>query len=82
MNGERRQIAPVGEQIAPPPIAIEWLSSIMTLATGGCLMTGTPAGIGLFQEPPAFLVPGDVVTVSASGIGDLTNPVVNARGHP
>jgi 2-keto-4-pentenoate hydratase/2-oxohepta-3-ene-1,7-dioic acid hydratase in catechol pathway len=76
VNGELRQDALVGEQIGPPPVAIEWLSSIITLEAGDCLMTGTPAGCGTFMDPPRFLRPGDVVTVSASGIGELTNPVV------
>jgi 5-carboxymethyl-2-hydroxymuconate isomerase len=76
VNGELRQDALVAEQIGPPPVAIEWLSSIITLEPGDCLMTGTPAGCGTFMDPPRFLRPGDVVTVSASGIGELTNPVV------
>ena len=76
VNGERRQSALVGEQIGPPPVAIEWLSSIITLEPGDCLMTGTPAGCGTFLDPPRFLQPGDTVTVSASGIGEVTNPVV------
>jgi 2-keto-4-pentenoate hydratase/2-oxohepta-3-ene-1,7-dioic acid hydratase in catechol pathway len=76
VNGELRQDALVGEQIGPPPVAIEWLSSVITLEPGDCLMTGTPAGCGTFMDPPRFLRPGDVVTVSASGIGELTNPVV------
>jgi 2,4-didehydro-3-deoxy-L-rhamnonate hydrolase len=76
VNSELRQDALVGEQIGPPPVAIEWLSSIITLEPGDCLMTGTPAGCGTFTQPPRFLEPGDVVTVSASGIGELTNPVV------
>ena len=76
VNGELRQDALVGEQIGPPPVAIEWISSIMTLEPGDCLMTGTPAGCGTFMDPPKFLQPGDTVTVSASGIGELTNPVV------
>lgn len=79
VNGELRQEALAGDQIAPPPVAIEWLSSVMTLRPGDCLMTGTPSGIGLFRDPPAFLAPGDVVTVSASGIGALTNPVAAAE---
>jgi 2-keto-4-pentenoate hydratase/2-oxohepta-3-ene-1,7-dioic acid hydratase in catechol pathway len=84
VNGELRQDALVGEQIGPPPVAIEWISSIITLEPGDCLMTGTPAGCGTFMEPPRFLQPGDVVTVSAEGIGELTNPVVagTARTHP
>lgn len=84
VNGELRQRALAGEQIGPPPVAIEWLSSIITLEPGDCLMTGTPAGCGTFLAPPRFLQPGDTVTVSASGIGELTNPVVAgvARSHP
>jgi 2-keto-4-pentenoate hydratase/2-oxohepta-3-ene-1,7-dioic acid hydratase in catechol pathway len=75
VNGELRQDALVGEQIGPPPVAIEWLSSVITLEPGDILSTGTPAGCGTFMDPPRFLVPGDVVTVSAEGIGELTNPV-------
>ena len=76
VNGELRQDAPVSDQDLPPPEAIEWLSSIITLEPGDILSTGTPAGIGTFREPPAFLQPGDTVTVSASGIGSITNPVI------
>jgi len=81
VNGELRQSALAGDMIASPSAAIEWLSSIITLDPGDCLMTGTPAGCGTFMRPPRFLRPGDVVTCSASGIGDLTNQVVagNAR---
>jgi 2,4-didehydro-3-deoxy-L-rhamnonate hydrolase len=84
VNGELRQDAQVGEQIGPPPVAIEWLSSIITLESGDCLMTGTPAGCGTFLDVPSFLQPGDTVSVSASGIGELTNPVVAgaARTYP
>jgi 2-keto-4-pentenoate hydratase/2-oxohepta-3-ene-1,7-dioic acid hydratase in catechol pathway len=76
VNGELRQDALVGEQLGPPPVAIEWISSVITLEPGDCLSTGTPAGCGTFMDPPRFLQPGDTVTVSASGIGELTNPVV------
>jgi 2-keto-4-pentenoate hydratase/2-oxohepta-3-ene-1,7-dioic acid hydratase in catechol pathway len=84
VNGDPRQDSLVSDQIGPPPEAIEWLSSIITLRPGDCLSTGTPAGCGTFLNPPAFLHPGDTVTVSASGIGDLTNPVVagTARTFP
>jgi 2-keto-4-pentenoate hydratase/2-oxohepta-3-ene-1,7-dioic acid hydratase in catechol pathway len=81
VNGELRQDALVGEQIGPPPVAIEWLSSVITLEPGDCLMTGTPAGCGTFMNPPRFLEPGDTVTVSASGIGELTNPVVQGTAR-
>ena len=81
VNGELRQSALVGEQLGPPPVAIEWLSSNITLEPGDCLMTGTPAGCGTFMDPPRFLQPGDVVRVSASGIGELTNTVVQGTAR-
>jgi 2,4-didehydro-3-deoxy-L-rhamnonate hydrolase len=76
VNGEQRQDALISDQLFPPPVAIEWLSSIITLDPGDVISTGTPAGIGLFRDPPALLQPGDTVTVSATGIGEVTNPVV------
>jgi 2-keto-4-pentenoate hydratase/2-oxohepta-3-ene-1,7-dioic acid hydratase in catechol pathway len=81
VNGELRQDALVGEQIGAPPDAIEWLSSVITLEPGDILSTGTPAGCGTFMDPPRFLQPGDTVTVSASGIGELTNPVVQGTAR-
>lgn len=81
VNGELRQDARAGEQLGPPPAAIEWLSSVITLDPGDVLSTGTPAGCGTFMSPPAFLQPGDTVTVSASGIGELTNPVVQGTSR-
>jgi 2-keto-4-pentenoate hydratase/2-oxohepta-3-ene-1,7-dioic acid hydratase in catechol pathway len=42
----------------------------MTLLPGDVLLTGTPAGVGPMR-------PGQTVTVSISGIGSLTNPVVD-----
>ena len=81
VNGELRQDALIGEQIGAPPAAIEWLSSVITLEPGDILSTGTPAGCGTFMDPPRFLQPGDTVTVSASGIGELTNPVVQGTAR-
>jgi 2-keto-4-pentenoate hydratase/2-oxohepta-3-ene-1,7-dioic acid hydratase in catechol pathway len=81
VNGELRQDALISEQIGAPPAAIEWLSSVITLEPGDILSTGTPAGCGTFMDPPRFLQPGDTVTVSASGIGELTNPVVQGTAR-
>jgi 2-keto-4-pentenoate hydratase/2-oxohepta-3-ene-1,7-dioic acid hydratase in catechol pathway len=81
VNQERRQDAAVSDQLFPPPVAIEWLSSIITLEPGDVLSTGTPSGIGAFREPPRFLQPGDTVTVAAEGIGSVTNPVVAGEGR-
>jgi 2,4-didehydro-3-deoxy-L-rhamnonate hydrolase len=76
VNGEQRQSALISDQLNLPHVAIEWLSSIMTLRAGDVLSTGTPAGCGTFMNPPTFLKPGDVVRCSASGIGYIENHVV------
>jgi len=54
---------------------ISHLSQIMALVPGDVMLTGTPAGVGVNQAPPRWLKPGDEVTISIQGIGDLTNTV-------
>ncbi|HKJ56461.1 MAG TPA: fumarylacetoacetate hydrolase family protein [Nitriliruptoraceae bacterium] len=55
---------------------VAYLSSVMTLEPGDVIATGTPAGVGLKQDPPRFLADGDVVEVAIEGIGTIRNPVV------
>ena len=45
-----------------------------TLEPGDIIATGTPGGVGAFQEPPVFLADGDVVEVEIERIGILRNP--------
>jgi 2,4-diketo-3-deoxy-L-fuconate hydrolase len=58
------------------PHLIEWLSMAVTLEPGDVLSTGTPAGVGLFHQPPVYLKPGDITELEISHIGKLVNPVV------
>jgi 2-keto-4-pentenoate hydratase/2-oxohepta-3-ene-1,7-dioic acid hydratase in catechol pathway len=51
------------------------LSRSVTLLPGTVILTGTPPGVGFARKPPVFLNPGDLITVSIEGIGDLSNPV-------
>ena len=55
---------------------ISFLSGVMTLEPGDIVTTGTPAGVGLFRNPPLFMKPGDVVEIEAEGIGVLRNYIV------
>ena len=59
----------------PVPVLIEWISSIITMQPGDCIMTGTPAGCGTFRSPPVWLKPGDEVVLTEDTIGTLRNPV-------
>jgi 2,4-didehydro-3-deoxy-L-rhamnonate hydrolase len=55
---------------------ISYASRTMTLEPGDLILTGTPAGVGVFRDPQRLLRPGDEVTVAIEGVGSLTNPVV------
>ena len=75
VNGELRQDAYVSRLIFDIPTLIETLSKVMTLEPGDLIATGTCAGVGIGFDPPKFLKPGDVVSVTIEPIGTLENPV-------
>jgi 2-keto-4-pentenoate hydratase/2-oxohepta-3-ene-1,7-dioic acid hydratase in catechol pathway len=76
VNGEVRQDAPIADLIFDIPALIETISGAITLEPGDVIATGTPQGVGIGEDPPRFLAPGDVVEISIDGIGTLRNPVV------
>ncbi len=76
LNGETMQDSDTAELIFPVDELIRHASRHMTLMPGDIIATGTPAGVGVFRDPPVFLKPGDVCEVSIEGVGTLTNPVV------
>jgi len=75
VNGETRQDAPIGDLIFDIPTLIETLSRFITLIPGDIIATGTPTGVGIGFEPPRYLQPGDVVSITVNRLGTLTNPV-------
>lgn len=75
INGEVRQRAPVSDLIFDIPTLIETLSRTMTLLPGDIIATGTPAGVGIGFTPPRYLVAGDVMRVTITGLGTLENPL-------
>jgi 2-keto-4-pentenoate hydratase/2-oxohepta-3-ene-1,7-dioic acid hydratase in catechol pathway len=56
---------------------IEFLSGSTTLLPGTVILTGTPHGVGMAQDPPRWLRPGDTVTIEIEKIGRLINPVID-----
>lgn len=54
---------------------LAYVSAQMTLMPGDMIATGTPAGVGVFQDPPVFLQDGDRVAVSLEKVGTLVNRV-------
>jgi len=68
VNGEVRQDSNTRDFIFDIPAMIAYITKIMTLELGDVVTTGTPSGVGPIK-------PGDVVNVTCSGIGTLSNPV-------
>ena len=52
---------------------ISYCSMSFTLEPGDVIATGTPAGVGVFRDPPRFLGDGDLVAVEIERIGRLEN---------
>jgi len=63
------------------PAIVSMISREVTLEPGDVIATGTPSGVGVFRDPPMFLVPGDLVRIEVERIGSLTNPVTDEDGH-
>lgn len=59
------------------PFLIEFLSGSTTLYPGTVILTGTPQGVGMAQNPPRWLKAGDIMKVEIEKIGSLVNPVMN-----
>lgn len=76
LNGEVMQDWHTSDMIFDVPTLIAFLSGSTTLLPGTVILTGTPHGVGFARKPPVFLQPGDSVSIEISGIGTLTNPVI------
>jgi len=57
------------------PELIEYITRGMTLLPGDIIATGTPAGVGVFRDPPVFLADGDRLDVKIERLGTLSNHV-------
>ncbi len=79
VNGQLRQDGGTDDMAFTVARIIAVASEAITLRPGDVITTGTPSGVGVFDKPPRFLVPGDVVRIRIDGIGELENMVVAGR---
>jgi 2-keto-4-pentenoate hydratase/2-oxohepta-3-ene-1,7-dioic acid hydratase in catechol pathway len=79
VNGEVRQDDRSSRMIFPVDRQIAYISTFTTLVPGDIIVTGTPTGAGARLDPPVWLKPGDVVEVTADGLGVLRNTVADER---
>src|SRR5690606_8628837 len=70
VNGQIMQDGNTSNFIFNIPFLISYVSQFMTLLPGDIISTGTPAGVGMGQNPkPVYLKPGDVVELGIDGLG-------------
>ena len=75
VNGEVRQQDRTSRMIFSFTDIIAYVSTFTPLMPGDVLVCGTPTGAGARFDPPKWLKPGDIVEISADGLGTLGNGV-------
>src|SRR5262249_42092144 len=75
VNGDALQDSRTSRLIFGVAQLIAYVTSVVTVEPGDLILTGTPAGAGIFREPKVALRPGDVIEVEIEGIGVLRNQV-------
>jgi 2-keto-4-pentenoate hydratase/2-oxohepta-3-ene-1,7-dioic acid hydratase in catechol pathway len=78
LNGEVMQDSNTSNQIFGVAEVVSFVSQAITLEPGDLIITGTPAGVGAFRDPPVWLKPGDEIAIEIDGLGRISNPVVAA----
>jgi acylpyruvate hydrolase len=79
LNGEVMQDSNTGRMIFDVPTIIATISEFTSLDAGDVILTGTPAGVGFRREPKVLLKDGDELTAEITGLGALTNRMVEER---
>jgi 2,4-diketo-3-deoxy-L-fuconate hydrolase len=79
VNGELMQDGSTADIVFGPAYLVWYLSQFLVLEPGDLIDTGTPAGVGMGQDPPRYLVPGDVIELSIPGLGTHSNRVLSAE---
>ncbi|UYK40486.1 fumarylacetoacetate hydrolase family protein [Microbacterium terricola] len=72
LDGETLQSSRTSRMIYDVPELIARLSAVVTLWPGDIIFSGTPSGIGNARTPKRFIRPGEVLTSTIEGVGELT----------
>uniref|UniRef100_A0A287ACG3 Fumarylacetoacetase-like C-terminal domain-containing protein n=1 Tax=Sus scrofa TaxID=9823 RepID=A0A287ACG3_PIG len=75
-NGEVVQSSSTNQMVFKTEELIAWVSRFVTVCPGDIILTGTPAGVGVFRKPPLFLKKGDEVQCETEELGVIINKVV------
>jgi acylpyruvate hydrolase len=75
VNGVRHQHGSTKNLVFSAAALVSYISTFTVLRPGDIILTGTPGGVGMGMRPALYLTDGDTVTVSAPGLGTLTNSI-------
>ena len=78
VNGKVMQSGNSDKMIFSVYQVIHYLSHFMTLEEGDLILTGTPPGVGMGQNPQVYLKSGDVVELEIEDLGKQKQLCQNA----
>jgi len=81
LNGREMQRDRVANMIFSIPQMLAYITTFTTLVPGDVIVTGTPAGVGFTRTPQVWLTPGDRFEVEITGVGTLSNDVIDEPTH-
>ena len=76
VDGRTYQRSTTRHMIFSVAYLVSYISRFMSLQPGDIISTGTPPGIGMGQQPPTYLRPGNVVRLGVEGLGEQRQRVV------
>jgi acylpyruvate hydrolase len=75
VNDELRQDSSTCDLIFGCQDLVDFIAQTCTLRPGDLILTGTPSGVGMALDPPAFLASGDRVRIAIDGLGEIEHAV-------
>ena len=78
VNGKRYQNGTTRNMVYRPAFLLSYMSRFMSFQPGDIITTGTPAGVGLGQNPPVYLEVGDRIELGIEKLGSQAQIVVAA----
>lgn len=79
VNGGRRQTGSTATMVFDPYVIVQYLSQFLVMEPGDLINTGTPPGVALGMDPPAWLQVGDVMALGIDELGSQQQRVIAPR---
>lgn len=79
VDGHRYQDGSTKTMVFGVAHLVSYLSQFMSLQPGDIISTGTPPGVGLGQDPPTYLKPGQTMRLGVEGLGEQTQQTVESK---